>query len=405
MKTTLAMWSAAIVLAAAAPAAAQYAVASSGATSGAAPGWTFTPSMTVTETYDDNVSLFDVHIAPGENNDTVTGFGPGADLRYTGAHTTFGVGYNGSMLAYRTFDTLNRWAQRGELEFKRQQSARLFFDANAHAESVPTTDALIFGGLPYRRTGAKTADARGTVEYRFNARDGVTATGGYQIMKFDSATVVDNILQGGHALEAEGGWRHSISERLNLGAQYGIRRAVVVGDTTAFVIHSIQGAVDYALSPSWSVAALAGVSILASNSQAEGQAGPAVRFTVSHHRESLTLRAWYLRAYTPSFAFGGTVTSQELAFGLRTPLFHSRQWYTDQSAEFRDDEPLTNALDQLPLRSFRTNSVVGYSPQPWIRIEGFYSRVQQSTLRVGGQVYRNRIGVQIVTSKPMRMGE
>ena len=171
------------------------------------------------------------------------------------------------------------------------------------------------------------------------------------------------------------------------------------------MIHSVQGAVDYVVSPSWSVAALAGVSILAANSAAEGQTGPAVRLTVSHHRESLTLRAWYLRAYTPSFAFGGTVTSQEVALGLRTPLFNSRRWYTDQSAEFRDDEPLTNALDQLPLRSFRTNSVIGYSPQPWVRIEGFYSRVQQSTLRVGGQVYRNRVGVQIVTSKPMRMGE
>jgi len=64
MKPTL--LAAAIVLAAA-PAHAQWAVASSGATSGSAPGWTFTPSMTVTETYDDNISLFDVHIAPGEN--------------------------------------------------------------------------------------------------------------------------------------------------------------------------------------------------------------------------------------------------------------------------------------------------------------------------------------------------
>ena len=42
-------------------------------------------------------------------------------------------------------------------------------------------------------------------------------------------------------------------------------------------------------------------------------------------------------------------------------------------------------------------------PQPWIRLEGFYSRVQQSSLRAGGQLTRNRIGFQIVTSKPVRL--
>jgi hypothetical protein len=29
--------------------------------------------------------------------------------------------------------------------------------------------------------------------------------------------------------------------------------------------------------------------------------------------------------------------------------------------------------------------------------------VQQTTLRFGGQVYRNQVGFQIVTSKPMRI--
>jgi len=38
-----------------------------------------------------------------------------------------------------------------------------------------------------------------------------------------------------------------------------------------------------------------------------------------------------------------------------------------------------------------------------VRIEAFYARVQQSTLRPGGDVDRNRVGIQIVTSKPMRM--
>jgi hypothetical protein len=382
---------------------AQNSVASSGSQTSTRPGWIFTPSMGLTETYDDNVSLFDVHIAPGENNDFVTSYAPAADLQYGGAHTQFGVSYSGSFLSYRTFDALNRWAQRGSIDFKRQESARLWWTAVANAESVPTTDAVDFGGLPYRHTGVKTADGRTSVEYRFNARDGIVSEVGFQVVDFDRTTIVPGNLEGGHAIDASTGWRHRLDERLSLGAQYGIRRSTVFGDASAFLLHSFQGAFDYTLSPTWSMSALAGLIYMQQNDIAASQTGPAVRVAFTHHRESLSLRAWYEHTYTPSFAFGGTVRSLELAVGLRTPLFHSRRFYTDQSAEFRDDQPLTNLADQLPLRSFRSNSVFGWMPQPYVRIEAFYSRTQQSSLRVGGLVYRNRVGVQIVTFKPVRI--
>jgi hypothetical protein len=57
----------------------------------------------------------------------------------------------------------------------------------------------------------------------------------------------------------------------------------------------------------------------------------------------------------------------------------------------------------LPLRSLLTYSIVGWEPQNWVRLEAFYARTQQSTLRPGGEVDRNRVGFQIVTSKPMRV--
>ena len=110
-----------------------------------------------------------------------------------------------------------------------------------------------------------------------------------------------------------------------------------------------------------------------------------------------------MRSFIPSFGFGGTIQNQEAGVGYRTALFGSRRWYTDHSAVFRDDSPLTAMVEQLPLRSLRTNSVLGFAPQPWVRLEAFYSRVQQSSLRAGGLVYRNRVGFQIVTSKPVRV--
>ena len=41
--------------------------------------------------------------------------------------------------------------------------------------------------------------------------------------------------------------------------------------------------------------------------------------------------------------------------------------------------------------------------QRWMRVEGFYMRLSQSSLVPGGRLDRNRVGIRIVTSKPMRI--
>ncbi len=394
---------AALAAAATASSSAQEPVASTGYEASYRPGWTFTPSMGVSEIYDDNISLFSVRTAEEENNDLVSTYFPGVDLHYTGKHTTAGMGYSGSFLAYRTFSVLNRWDQSGRVYLKRQESARLQWTAGANAARVPTTDAVDLGGIPYRRMGATVANARGTVNYRLSARDDFIGSAGAQSIRFDEPEVPGGFLQGGRAIDFNGGWRRHLSSRLGAGADYGMRRALAIGETEAFTIHSMLGAVDYQLSPTWSISGSAGVVMLQQNDLTTGRTGPAWRFSAERHRALTTLNAWYLRSYVPSFAFGGTIKSQELGFGMHAPLFHSRYWYTEHSAVFRDDQPLTDLLHQLPLRSLRTNSSIGWAPQPWVRIEGFYSRVQQSSLRFNGQVYRNRVGIQIVTSKPMRI--
>jgi hypothetical protein len=396
---------AAAVLAAAATAtaAAQGQVASTGQDPSYRPGWTFTPSFGYSQIYDDNISLFAVRTVEDLNNDFVSSYTPAADLHYSGKHTVVGAGYSGSFLAFRTFNLLNRWDQSGRFYARRQESERLKWSAVADAAAVPTTDSIDLGGIPYRRMGATVANARSGAEYRLDSRNDLVGSVGYQSIRFDRAELPGGFLQGGHAIDALGGWRHHLSARVGLGADYGLRRAVAIGESEAFTIHSFQGAADYQVSPSWSLSGSAGVVVLQPNALTQSRTGPAWRFSAERHRARTTLTAWYLRSYIPSFAFGGTVKTQELGFGMHAPLFHSRYFYTEHSARFRDDQPLTDLLNQLPLRSLRTNSVFGWAPQPWVRIEAFYARVQQSTLRYGGQAYRNRIGVQIVTSKPMRI--
>jgi hypothetical protein len=366
-------------------------------------GWTFTPTIGFSETYDDNISLFGHNTAEEQNDDYIATVFPAADLHYTGKHTSIDMGYSGSFLDYRTFSALNRWDQSGRFELKRQETARLKWFGRAAAAALPSTDLVELGGIPYRHTGARTANGRAGFEYGLSARNSFTTSLDYQSIDFDRPADVSAILLGGHVMESINGWRHKFSSRLALGTDYSYRRATVSGDTTTFNIHTTEMAVDYELSSTWGFSGGAGLVYLQETTETAARTGPAWRASLDRHRGGTRFHLGYIRSYIPSFGFGGTIQNQEVGVSYRTPIFGSRHFYVDNSAVFRDNQPLTNTVEQLPLRSLRTYSSLGWEPQPWVRLEAFYTRVQQSSLRAGGQLDRNRIGFQVVTSKPMRI--
>lgn len=373
-------------------------------------GWTFTPTIGVGETYDTNVSLFSA--GHNGNEDYIASVFPGADLHYTGKHSMLDLGYSGSFLDYNRFSALNRWDQRARLDFRHQQSARLTWFGHATGALLPTTDLIELGGIPYRKTGAKTVDGRAGVDYAINARNSFTTSANYQVVSFDRPASSDaDILRGGRIFESSNAWRRKAGARFAYGAGYAYRQARVTGDREAFHFHTSEAAVDYDLSSLWSFRGGAGVVYLQRTALEDARVGPAYRASLERHRAGTAFHVGYLRTFVPSFGFGGTVESQDVGLGFRTPLFHARHFYLDASAVFRDNrpltgtiaDPLTGAVEQLPLRSLRTHTVLGWEPQPWVRFEAFYSLVQQTSLRAGGYLDRNRVGFQIVTSKPMRM--
>jgi hypothetical protein len=367
------------------------------------PGWTFTPTFGFGEMYDDNVVLFGARSAEGETNDYVASYFPGADLQYTGRHTALGMRYSGSFLDYKTFSTLNRWDQRGGLELKREESAHLKWFADAHAAALPSTDLIELGGIPFRQTGAQTYETRGGVDYIFDARNQVSTALRYQDINFDRSAIGEDILRGGHILESTSSYRHSLNARTAVGADYTYSHVDVVGDITPFDIHSIMAAGEMQLSPAWTLSGGAGVVLLQGTEFTPAHNAPTGRVSLDRRRGATTFHVGYLRSYIPSFGLGGTSSNQEVGVAFRAPLFNNRRLYTVQSGVFRDDTPLAELAFQLPFRSLRTFSTIGWEADRWVRIEGFYARVQQTTLRAGGQVYRNQVGFQIVTSKPVRI--
>jgi hypothetical protein len=374
-------------------------------------GWTFTPTMGVGEAFDSNVSLSsDGHTG---NEDYIASYLPGAGLHYSGKHTQMDMDYSGSFLDYRQFSALNRWDQRAKFDLRKQESERLTWFGHVTGALLPSTDLIDLGGIPYRKTGAQTIAGRGGVEYALAEHSTFTSSASVQSVSFDRSEVNDEILRGGQIFESMNAFRQKVSERMAIGADYSFRRAMVTGDLEPFDFHMGEAALDYSLSALWSFSGAAGVVYLQPTSLTAGRVGPAWRLSLEHSSGGTIFHTGYLRTFIPSFGAGGTVRSQDVSAGFRTPLFHQRHLYFDTSAVFRDNQPLegvsvavdpvTGILQQLPLRSLRMNTIFGWEPQPWVRLEMFYSLVQQTSLQVGGHVDRNRVGFQIVTSKPMRM--
>ncbi|HYM24426.1 MAG TPA: hypothetical protein VEU08_14520 [Vicinamibacterales bacterium] len=367
------------------------------------PGWTFTPTIGVGETYDDNITLFASNTIGADNADFVRTIFPEADLHFSGQHTQFGTGYTGGFLDYQTFNELNRWDQHARAELTRQESAHLKWFAHGDAAWLPTTDLIDLAGIPFRHNGARTLNARAGAEYILDSRNAVTTSWDIQQVTFERPDDASAPLVGGHMMDSLSTWRHRLDERLAVGADYSYRRAYLMNATDAFDLHVAQAAVDYVISSEWTLSAGGGFVYLPASAEIASRTGPAYRASVDRHREGRSLHVGYERSYIPAFGIGGVVANQEVRGGFRMPVFNSRRFYSDTEFIFRDDQPLSVQFIQLPMRSLRAYTVIGWMPQPWVHIEGFYTRTDQTSLQPGGRFDRNQIGFQIVTSKPMRI--
>ena len=366
-------------------------------------GWTFTPGFAFSEVYDDNITLFGRGTADQQNDDYISTFRPYGALSYFGRHTRVTGGYGGSFLNYQTFSIFNRWDQAGQVDFRRVENARLDWFAHASGAMRPSTDMVEFNGIPFSHTGAKVFEARTGLGLKLSTRDGITTSVQHQRVSFDRPGELRPFLQGGQATASVTAYRHRLNTRTAVGADYIYRRASVADFIERSDTQTAQLSLDRQLSDYWSFSGGIGAVRLAATPVSGAELSPAYRASVDHTAQHRTFHAGYSRTLLPSFGYGGTVRSQEVGVSYYTPLFHSRRFYTDHSVVFRDNVPAVLLPGRLKLRSLRTSSSFGWAPQPWVRVEAFYTRVTQSSLVAGGRLDRNRVGFQIVTSKPVRM--
>lgn len=374
-------------------------------------GWTFTPSITFSGAWDDNVVL--VGVDEGKPSDYVTSVIPGGSIDFLTPRLHLSGGYQGSFVFYRELTELNSVDQfvRGNLQYR--PTSRVTLLASQTVSSARTTDGIELVGVPFRRIGNVTSVSRGGIDVRVARR--TTVKGGYalRIVDFDDEAGQFIVFPGGHEHHLSGAVAHQLTSRLSLGGAYDLSRVVVsrnirnpaspeplVGPEEVVLVHHSAGTVEYRLAERVTLNGSMGFSHLGAGLTHPARTGVAWQVGISSRHEYFDLSASYQRSVVPSFGFGGTFQNEELIGNIRGP-FAGTRGYWQTGLAWRDNDPLIAGPPST--RSLWWSSTAGYAVFPWMRLEGYYSRAQQDTQLAGGQVSRNRIGFQVVTLHPVRV--
>ncbi|HXE80112.1 MAG TPA: hypothetical protein VNK41_05135 [Vicinamibacterales bacterium] len=364
-----------------------------------APGWVITPSMSAGLSFDDNPVL-----AGGGNptpNDTIGVFGPAVDLTYTAKRTLLDLEYGGSIVRYRTLDEFNSVEQRGRLDLRHKASKRSTLQLTSSYTKAPTTDAANVAGVPYFRSGTRQFDARGGLVLTPTARLGVTSSYAYQNVEFDRED--DErlaLLQGGQMHTFEFGTSYAVNARLSVGGRYTFRRAIVGRiDEERFNVQDAEGTLAYRISPTTTIEVGAGLARLSLPAEFGSRLGPSAHIRFAQEIDRLAYGIGFMHSFIPAFGIGGSLRNSELSGHVRVPLARRLDWQTDLT--WRDAAPVLEG--ELGLTTLLVHTTVGYAVHRWLRIQGYYSRAHSDTPVAGGEVDRNRVGVQIVTLRPVRV--
>ena len=376
-----------------------------------APGWVFTPGISVAETWDSNVLL----ATEGStlSQDFLTVFTPRGALGYRGRRTTLQFDYQGSYQLYQQLTELNAFDQRSNIGFRHRLTPGVTFFAHNSFSKSPTTDEIQLPGVEFRRQGVLMDDARVGIDARITRRTTLNAAYAFQWLDFDESQGLlpaSGLTRGGHAHGASARLERTLTSRVSVGGEYDMRRGIV-DQVNEFDVQNALGTVDWRLTSRLQLSAGAGLSWLSAARGEETRSAPAFRAELNGIGPRFGWNVGYRRSFLPSFGFGGTFENQEFTAGFLSTLTRRLDWSSTLAYRVNDplvddpllNDPLAGPEANLSLKSVWLRSSISYLATRWLRVEGFYAAVLQDSQRAGGKVNRSRLGVQVVTSTRMRV--
>ena len=363
----------------------------------AATGWIFTPAVSVGSGWDDNILVRGQgDVAPADVMSLVS---PRGTVTYNSGRGQMAASYDGNFALYREFDNLDSFDQRASFFGRRLIKKHVALFVRNSAASVPTTEIGQLVGVPFIRTGSRLENLSTGVEAAFTKYTSAVISYDFEWVDFSHEVPGSEQLQGGHSHGFVADLKHLLNARLALTARYDLQLATL-RNAEDFTISNGGVGVEYRLYENTRVYASGGLARLyVSGQSGTDRTGPAVRMGLTHTLHSASVDVYYSRSYVPSYGFGGTMQNRETTGRLTLPA--GRRVTTSAIVSWRQDDPLD--LVQPSLRSVWVEGTVGYAATRWVRIEGFFAGTHQNVDRPGGVLNRNRLGVQVVTAKPMRI--
>ena len=360
------------------------------------PGWSLTPAMGVSQTWDDNVTLK----GPGDNpvSDVINVVNPRAELNYNGPRGQLAARYDGAFLLYRSSTTLNSYEQHGSLAAKRKLSTRTALFINGGASVAPTTELLQLTAVPYVRAGARTEDARVGIESALSKRLSIVADVHGQEVVFDDKAPFANLLLGGTSFGAGLVLRERLSEQTTLTADYDGLRANIGERHDIFVVQNATAGLERQLTRTTRIFAAAGVARLDAPAFGPPKTGPSYRFGLARDLRSSVVEFLLYRSFVPSWSFGGTTQNEEATVKLRVPCRAgcTRSRWCRGGMTIRSS-PSRRRCGRSGFRPrWGTRAVVGANRR---LLPGY----RQTVVSPDELLTHNQIGFQVIASKPVRL--
>jgi hypothetical protein len=210
----------------------------------------------------------------------------------------------------------------------------------------------------------------------------------------------ESFLTGGFVNGGRAELSRRLNDRLSIGAEYGARFADLNAGTHQVTFQDSGGTLHYRLGSRTTLSFAGGWAFLNDKLLNDRRNGTYVRSEIMHDAQRATLGASFERLFVPSFGFGGSNQSDQIRGFVRMP-FDRRRLYFQGAAAWRRSNPLI--ANELDFDTIWIRSTLGYSASRWLRFEGFHTFTRQDSHGTDGEINRQRAGVQVVVSQPMRI--
>jgi hypothetical protein len=365
-------------------------------------GWVFTPSIALGGLWDSNPTT--QNEGSPKSPEMVGLVNPRSEIDFNGRRAKFSAGYSGTLERYQELSELTRYDQRGRVDAKYQMTPRLLFQARQQVTITPTTDQLELEGVPFTRIGSQMVTASGGFGFDISPRAALKTDYTFQWVNFERDTegLADfRFLRGGHAHSPSVELEYALHRHVKVGGLYVYRNMSIDAGEEIIGSHRAQGTVQVQIGPTTSVRARAGYDYLTLADTTETKSGPSYGAGITQRIRQIAVDGSYERAFMASFGFGGLTAYQTLRTGITVPLGANRA-FVNGGFTYRRTDPVVLRDVLVELDSYWTYAGGGYFVARWLRVEG-YLAINRQFSSAQGNVERTRVGVQFVTSKPMRI--